>query len=356
MGKLKIFFSVIIPTFNAKKYINECISSILKNVYLNYEIIVVDNGSTDNTLNYLKETFSEELVKIKFVVLDRNYGPARARNEGVKVARGQYLAFLDSDTEVEKNWIGEALKCFEKNKKVAALQCKLLLMSNRNCYDYAGEYLGSLGFLIPVASYGEEDHGQYDSSLKILAAKSAGMFIKKDVFDKIGGFDEDYFIFLEETDLGWRCWLAGYEVIFCPQSIVYHHFSATKNIVDKDFNNYLIRFHGTKNYILTLYKNLSGKYLWRILPRHIFLWMGLAGFLLLAGRWRSEGNILRGIGWNIIHFQDNIQKRQKVQKERIVSDEELFEKKTLMKTKSLGYFMDRFLGSQRQVVTPENQK
>jgi len=355
MRKQQKFFSIIIPTFNAKKYIGRCISSILENIYPFYEIIVVDNGSTDDTLNYLKDAFSKELAKIKFVVLDRNYGPARARNEGVKFARGQYLAFLDSDTEVEKNWIYEALKCFEKNKKVAALQCKLLLMSNRNCYDYAGEYLGSLGFLIPVASYGENDHGQYDSFRKILAAKSAGMFIRKDVFDKIGGFDEDYFIFLEETDLGWRCWLAGYEVIFCPLSIVYHHFSATKDIVDKDFNNYLARFHGPKNYIMTLYKNLSGRYLLKILPIHIFLWFCLSFYLLLTGNFISSSNICKGILWNLTNFTKNKAKRRVIQKNRLSTDTNIFGSLALLKNIGVNYYINRWFLSQKENVTQENQ-
>ena len=352
MSKLKILFSVIIPTFNAKKYISECISSILKNGYPNYEIIVVDNSSTDDTLNYLKETFSRKIVKIKFVILGKNYGPARARNEGAKVAKGQYLAFLDGDTEVEKDWIGEALKGFIENKKIAALQCKLLLMLNRNCYDYAGEYLGSSGFLAPVASYGEKDCGQYDSFRKILAAKSAGMFIRKDVFDKIGGFDEDYFIFLEETDLGWRCWLAGYEVIFYPQSIVYHHFSATKSIVDKDFNNYLVRFHGTKNYIMTLIKNLSFQKLAFILPRHIFIWFCFTIFLIIHGNFRSAFNVLRGIYWNISNLSKILSKRKKIQANRTISDNLLFQ--IIMRRQSLFEKIKQFFLSKNKVQTTEN--
>lgn len=355
MSKQKIIFSIIIPTFNAKKYVSKCISSILKNAYPNYKIIVVDNGSTDDTLNYLREKFSKELEKIKFIVLDRNYGPARARNEGVKVAQGQYLAFLDSDTLVEKNWISEALECFQKNNKVAALQCKLLLMSKKNHYDYAGEYLGSLGFLVSVAEYGEKDRGQYDSFRKILAAKSAGMFIRKDVFNKIGGFDEDYFIFLEETDLGWRCWLAGYEVIFCPKSIVYHHFSATKNIIDKDLNNYLARFHGTKNYIMTLYKNLSWTYLVKILPIHIFLWLCLSFYLVLTGNLTSSSNIFKGVLWNLTNLAKNKVKRKEIQKKRLSTDIYIFGNLALLKNISVGYYARRWFLAQKENVTQENQ-
>lgn len=353
--KRKDFFSVIIPTYNAKKYVEKCVSSILKNNYSSYEIVVVDNGSTDSTVEFLKKKFTTFSDKIKFVALDKNYGPAKARNEGVKIAQGKYLGFLDSDTEVEKNWIIEALNSFRKDKKVAALQCKLLLIKDKKSYDYAGEYLGNLGFLVPVAVYGEIDHGQYDSCGKVLAAKSAGMFIRKDVFDKIGGFDEDYFIFVEETDLGWRCWLAGYEVVFCPNSIVYHCFSSSKNIFDKKFDNHLVRFHGTKNYIMTLYKNLSKKHLLRILPIHVFLWACLSFYLLLTGKTASSWNIWKGIFWNLKNFAKNKQKRDEIQKTRRLTDKDIFVGLTLMKNAGLSHYIKRWFLSQKANIGPENQ-
>lgn len=353
--KKKDFVSIIIPTYNAKKYVEKCISSILKNKYSNYEIIVVDNGSTDSTVDFLEEKYTLFTDKIGFVSLDKNYGPAKARNEGVKIAQGKYLGFLDSDTEVEKNWINEALNYFRKDKKIGALQCKLLLIKDKKSYDYAGEYLGNLGFLVPVAVYGEIDHGQYDSCGKILAAKSAGMFIRKDVFDKIGGFDEDYFIFVEETDLGWRCWLAGYEVIFCPNSIVYHCFSSSKNIFDRKFDNYLVRFHGTKNYIMTLYKNLSKKYLLKILPGHIFLWLCLSFYLLLTGQTPSFINIIKGIFWNLKNFSENKNKRKEIQKKRRLTDKDIFVNLALMKDVGVAHYINRWFLSQKENLTPENQ-
>lgn len=349
-----IDLSVIIPTYNAKEYLKKCIESIIKSNFKNFEIIVVDNASTDNTASELKHFFSKYQDRITIICLDRNYGPAKARNQGVKFAKGKYLGFLDSDTVVEKNWADKSLKLFGNNK-VGAVQCKLLSMKDRRKFDYAGEYLGSLGFLVSVSRHGETDTGQYDNVHRILAAKSAGMFVKKDVFEKIGGFDEDYFIFLEETDLGWRIWLSGYEVIFCPDSVVYHYFSATKDIVDKNFNNFLVRFHGTKNYILTLYKNLSLRYLIKILPGHIVLWICLSGYLFFTGKFNSSLNIMKGIVWNAKNFRKNYNKRKWVQKNRVLSDDQLFAGYGLLKESSIGYYLNKFLLSQRKNVTPENQ-
>lgn len=344
--------SIIIVNYNGKDYLKRCIGSILKNNYSNYEIIAVDNASTDGTAEMLKKDFSG-IAGLRIVSLDKNYGPAKARNQGVKSAKGEIIGFLDNDTEVDPHWISSALKYFENDSKIGALQCKLLLLNDKNKIDYAGEYLGSLGFLVHVARYGEEDNGQYDEVKELLAAKSAGMFIRKDVFDKIGGFDDDYFIFVEETDLGWRAWLAGYKTIFAYDSIVYHYYSATKVLTDPNFNNYLVRFHGPKNHILTLYKNLSFKNLIFILPKHIFLWFCLAMYLILTGKRNSGFNILKGMGWNIANYQKNQKKRILIQQSRIISDEELFKK--IYKKKNLSYYVQNFFKSQKQVITPENQ-
>lgn len=351
----KPLFSIIIVNFNAKEFLKNCLNSILRNSFDNYEIIVVDNGSTDGSLQLVREEFRNQPEKIKAIALSRNLGPAAARNSGARVARGEYLGFLDNDTEVDKDWICAALRCFERSEKIAAIQCKLLFLFEKDRIDYAGEFLSNLGFLVAAIEHGAVDRGQNNFAEKILAAKSAGMFIKKSVFEQVGGFDEDYFIFMEETDLGWRCWLAGFEVVFCPDSVVYHYFSATKKIVDKNFNNYLVRFHGTKNYILTLYKNLSSFYLMKIMPIHIFLWLSLSSYLLLRRNFRSAFNIWKAIGWNIFNFRKNSCKRCIVQQKRVVCDKDLFLRFGLMKNRSINYFLNKFLQSQKEVITPENQ-
>ena len=292
-----------------------CIESVLKNNYHNYEIIIADNNSSDGSFDMFNDNFKNN-KNIKFIRLEQNYGPAQARNEAVKKARGEIIGFLDNDTEVDSEWVRKALPYFD-DKTVGALQCKLLLLKDKNKIDYAGEYFGSLGFLVHAAIYGEEDKGQYDGPTELLAAKSAGMFIRKSVFDEIEGFDNDYFIFVEETDLGWRARLKGHKTIFAYDSVVYHYFSATNVLVDKNFNNYLVRFHGTKNYIMTLYKNLSFRNLIFILPKHIFLWLCLSIYLFVRGNFNSALNILKGICWNIKNYPKNRAKRRAIQKMRV---------------------------------------
>lgn len=345
--------SVVIANFNGKNYIKNCLLSIQKNTYLNWEIIVIENGSNDGSVEMLEKEFGQ-WPNFHLIKLEKNFGPALARNRGVAKAKGKIICFLDNDTEVDPDWIKNAIKYYENDSKVGILQCKLLMFDNRKKLDYAGEYLSSLGFLVHRAYFEEEDHGQYDKPGEILAAKSAGMFIRKDVFDKIGGFDDDYFIFVEETDLSWRSWLAGYKAIFAYDSIVFHHFSSIKKIASPAFNNRLVRFHGTKNYILTLYKNLALRNLIVILPKHIFLWFGLAFYLLLRGSLASFGNILKGIIWNFFNFRKNYLKRKVIQRNRVITDKELFE--IVYKKRGIYHYIKKFLIAQKRLVTPENQK
>ena len=341
IGKLPLT-SIIVVNFNGQKYILNCLKSIFKNNYPNYEIIVVDNNSTDESITVIWENYKSK-KNLQVLNLKKNFGPAYARNRGVEKAKGKYIAFLDNDTLVHPDWIKNAIPEFEKNQKLGIVQCKLLLANEKNKIDYVGEFLGQNGFLIQIAKGGDEDKGQFEQKMPIMAAKSAGMFIRKKVFDQIGGFDGDYFIYVEETDLGWRSWLAGYETLLIPKSIVYHESGTSTLILGKSRTDFNSKFHGTKNYILTLFKNLGTFNLWRILSVHIFLWIGLAWFMLLLGKRKQFLWIHQGVFWNIINFRKNLKKRNIIQKRRVVSDRILF--KTIMKKRKFYYFLKKVIFS-----------
>lgn len=327
--------SVVIVNYNGKHYLKDCIDSILGSAATNYEIIIADNHSSDGSESYIQAAFPTQSGKIRFLALDGNYGPAKARNEGVKIAKGRYIAFLDNDTKVEAHWMNKAIDLFRSDEKIGCIQCKLLLMDQKDRLDYAGEYMGHRGFLVQRAHYREIDRGQYDQEVEILAAKSAGMFVRRDVFNKIGGFDEDYFIYVEETDLGWRSWLLGYKTVFCHRSIVYHKFSTSSTILTKDRHDYNVRFHGAKNYITTLIKNLGPRNMAAILPTHVLTWCLFAAFLLITGNFRSAVYVIKGISWVVINVGEITNKRTSIQKNRILSDEEIFIGHKLIKNGSV---------------------
>ncbi len=347
--------SVIIVTYEGKNYADKCVESVLQSRTKSVEVVVVDNGSTDGTVAYLNHKYAAAKQKGKFLCigLDKNYGPAMARNIGVKSSQGQYLGFLDNDTVVDPNWANEAVKAFKKDKNLGAIQCKLLVSKQAEAVaylkgrtkkkqfliDYVGEHLGQNGFLVQRCQAGEIDHGQYDQPIEILAAKSAGMFISRKVFDKAGGFDGDYFIYVEETDLGWRCWLAGYQVRFVPQSKVYHEFGTSTLSLGQEKKSYQAKFHGTKNYLLTHLKNLQTKNLIKILTWQVILWSGLAWYKLVQGNYQEFWWINKGILWNVVHLRSTIRKRQAVSKLRKVNDDWLFDR--VMVKKPLSYFLSK---------------
>lgn len=345
MRKNNVELSIVVVNFNGRTYLEKCVKSILNSNVVDYEIIIVDNGSTDGSVKNLESKFGKEWNRIKIVQLANNYGPAKARNDGVRESVGKYLCFLDNDTEVHPNWSVNAIREFEKDDNLGIVQCKLLLAKEREKIDYVGEYIGMNGFLIQRASAGEIDSGQYDQKVNILAAKSAGMFIRKESFYKAGGFDGDYFIYVEETDLGWRVWLSGYLVRYESTSIVFHEFGTSAVILGKDKNNYNAKFHGCKNYILTLLKNLNLWNVIRIIPLHVFLWIGLAWFILFKGNWRAFYWIHKGIFWNVVNLRKNLKKRAVIQESRKINDKELF--KIIMKRKPFFYFLKKATGSHK---------
>lgn len=344
---MKPLVSIIIVNHNGYHLLYDCLQSIINNKYSNYEIIIADNGSQDKSISQIKKNFKKYLSKITILNLKKNRGPAVARNLAFDKSHGEIIAFLDNDTKVDSKWIIEALPFFNQNPKTGIVQSKLLLMDNPKQIDYVGEWLGTLGFLHSVGTYGEIDKHQYDKTKYILAAKSAGMFIRRQAFIDAGKFDPDYFIFMEETDLGWRTCLQSYRNIFAPKSIVYHKFSSSKTILDPKFNNYLVRFHGTKNHIQTLIKNLSSSYLIKILPIHIFLWFSLGTYYLVTGKFRSATNTYKGIFWNLTHLKQTLQKRRQIQQKRLITDDILFQKQHLLIKTGLRYHTSKFFNSKK---------
>lgn len=332
------FVSVIIVNHNGRAFVDVCLRSVLANIYTPVEIIFVDNGSTDGSLQYVKDTFGSD-ARIRCVENNASLGPAVGRNRGARIARGKYLVFFDNDTEVDKDCIRALVQALEDDATIGSGQAKLLRMGGGDFYDCAGDYLGPLGFLIERAR-GAYDAGQFDVIADILSAKSAASIIRKDLFEKIGGFDEDFYMYLEETDLSFRVWLAGCRVVFIPAAKVYHAYNTPK----KEFNHYyskrLVRYYGCRNYISTLLKNLSWPNIARIVPLHTACWFILAALFLIKRDFTSGGYLLEGIWWNAAHLPRVLAKKRRINRDiRIVSDSRYLKK--IMDTRTLGYYLGK---------------
>lgn len=315
-----ILVSIIIANYNGEKFLERCLNSIFLEKEKPYEVIVVDDGSTDNSIALLKNKFAGE-KKLKLIALKNNVGAAQARNIGVKKSSGKYLLFLDNDTKIKKDWFDEIIRFFEIYQKAGLAQAKIMKMGT-NRFDYAGDLISPFGFLIERAR-SAEDRGQFDRPDKIFALKSAAMLAKRKVFEKLAGFDPDYKIFWEDTDIAWRCWLMGHQVLFAPTIIVWHAYG-TKEKSEKIYAHYQVVYRGCRNMITSLIKNLESRKLFFVLPINIGCWLVLALLFLLKLDIRKSVAIIKGITWNFLHLPSTFKKRKVIQSKRKIKDQELF--------------------------------
>lgn len=269
---------VVILNWNGKDLLNQFLPSIMNSDYPNLEIIVADNASDDDSIKFLNEKYPS----VKVIQLEENFGFAKGYNEALKKVTTDYYVLLNSDVEVSKNWIRPIIKLMERNKKIGAVQPKIKSQTNKNLFEYAGasggwiDYLGYPFCRGRILSTVEEDNGQYDDIEEIFWASGAALFIRPQLFHGLEGFDETYFAHMEEIDLCWRIKRAGYKVIVCPKSVVYHVGGSTLNYLSpkKTYLNF-------RNSYYTLVKNESKQKLVWLIPTRLIL-DGLAGCLFLV--------------------------------------------------------------------------
>jgi len=211
--------SVIIVNWNGGPVLVRCVKSVLESEYHNFELIVVDNASSDGSIEGLINLYGSD-PRLHIIRLKKNVGFALANNIGAFHAKGEYLVFLNNDTVVERNWLKELLQPFLKDPMVAVTQAKLLSIDGRYI-DGADDYIDRFGYPM-ILGHGDVDRGQYDQEREIFSARAAAMMVRVDVFRKVGMFDGTFFAGYEDVDLSWRIRLVGYRVMLCPRAVVWH--------------------------------------------------------------------------------------------------------------------------------------
>jgi len=248
--------SISIVNLNGEKYLKDCLDSIKK---LNYpqdklEIILVDNGSTDKSLNLVSSGYPQ----VKIIKNGKNMGFAYANNQAARAAKGEYVAFLNNDTRVDKDWLIELLRPIYMDKEVVASGSKVLSFDGEKI-DFVGGMINfeGKGFQIDYGIPVEEDN--YNKYAFLPFVNGGAMLVNRRVFLDVGGFDEDFFAYYEDVDFGWRLWVLGYKVIFSPKSIVYHHHHGTSEAISED----KLRFLKERNSIYSVFKNYDDENLSR---------------------------------------------------------------------------------------------
>jgi len=217
-----IKISIIIPNYNGEKYLKKCIDSVYKSDIDCFELIVVDNGSSDKSLELIRKNYPH----IKLIKFDKNTGFAVACNEGIKQSQGEFIFLLNNDVELKRNCISSLYNYLIKNEGIHSASPKMLMADKQSFIDAAGDGL-TVGGAAYNRGHNVEDKGQFNKEEIIFGVCAGAAMYRKDLFDKIGLFDKDYFAYMEDVDFNLRANLCGYKAVYVPQAVCYHKGNAT---------------------------------------------------------------------------------------------------------------------------------
>ncbi|MEO1516545.1 MAG: bifunctional riboflavin kinase/FAD synthetase [Bacteroidota bacterium] len=304
--------AVVILNYNGRQYLESFLPSLQNSSYSNAHIIIADNCSTDDSVDWLQAHFPD----IQLICMDENRGFAGGYNEAIRQIEKEYdyHVLLNSDVEVSKDWIEPIVELMEKDPSIGACQPKIRSFRDRPSFEYAGaaggwiDYLGYPFCRGRIFSTLEVDNGQYDDVSEVFWASGTAIFVRPKLMKSLGGFDADYFAHLEEIDLCWRIQRAGYKVMVQPRSIVYHVGGGTL-----DYQSPYKAYLNFRNSLITLLKNEpASKLLW-LIPLRLVL-DGLAGLLFISeGKFQHLRSILRAHGTFYRTFGRSLRKRKKYQ-------------------------------------------
>jgi len=308
--------SVVVVNYNGLQHIETCLTSILSTRYSNFEVLFVDNGSTDESVTYVENHFPTVRVLKNLT----NKGSAGGYNSGILEARGNYVAILNNDVEVDPDWLLPIVQLIEGDQSIGAADAKYLNYYNRRTFDdiaAAGRFLDYFG-TVYARGVNRVDLGQYDKPARIFAALT---IFRKCIFEQVGLFDEGFFYGYDEVDLSWRINLRGYKIMYVPSSTIYHKASQTSRLG----NTLKPRFYFMikRNRLQMLIKNLPAN---RLIPALTITLLEYGLYLLY---WLTKKNrqysteLLSSMLWVCRNLKKIWVKRKAVQNIRRVSDREL---------------------------------
>lgn len=312
--------SVLILTFNHTDLLKDCLDTTLKSNYPNLEIIVSDNGSTEDIAGFVKKNYPKQ--KIQVVRLRENKGLTGGFNYGYKFCQGKYIMILSNDTKIEKSAISLMVEMTEKDSSIGIISPKIIQMKNPKFFHHAGSFMTYSGLLYHYGLLHNIDDKAYQKSYYVFSCNGAGFLIRKEAAEKCGLFEEDFFIYYDESDLSHRVWLAGYTVVYCPKAKLWHLWGVTIG-----GNRPEIWYYNHRNHISSFIRNLSIPYLILLLFNFnlmLILWFSMNIFKL---RFDIAIALPRAYLWHLIHIRQTLKKRNLVQsKIRKVSDSAIFSK------------------------------
>lgn len=296
--------SIIVVTWNGRRFLDSCLRAAEAQVGVRAEIVLVDNGSTDGTSDFVRTTFPG----VRVVPLADNRGFAGGNNAGAREAHGVYLAFLNNDTVAEPGWLKALLSGLDPAAGVALVTSKIVYMHDPAVIDSAGDGLFLAGGAFKRHHGGRAE--QAEAPAEVFGVCGAACLMPKAVFDELGGFDADFFVSHEDVDLSYRARLLGYRCRYVPSAVVRHHGSATLGAISA-----VAVFHGQRNLEWMYVKNTPASLLVRSAVGHVLY--NLAGAVHFA-RQGLLGAFLKGKVAALAGLPRMLGKRAAIQRSRRV--------------------------------------
>jgi GT2 family glycosyltransferase len=304
--------SIVIVTWNSGAHLEQCRSALASQTRQDFEIVIVDNGSSDESIDGLEDRWKEFNLVIKR--LDENKGFTVGNNIGAQLARGKWIILLNADAYPEPDWLANLLHAAEQNPDYIAFSSRQLQYDSPNLLDGAGDayHISGLAwrnhFNLHADKYGLEIS-------EIFSPCAAAAMYSREEFLKVGGFDEDYFSYFEDIDLGFRLRLNGGKCLYVPNATV-HHVGSASTGKRSDFSVY----YGYRNLIWTFLKDMPLYLLWILLPLHAATMLFFAVYITLRGQGRAIWSAI----FDAIRGTPKIfEKRRAIQKNRRANPNEL---------------------------------
>ena len=305
-------------------FIDKCLLSVMRTNYPSFDVIVVDDGSTDGS-----DKFCERMIRdypnLRVFKSTKNQGAAFAKNEGAKLATGEIVVFLDNDTIVDEQWLMEVINMFDSEDSIEGVQSVILNVDKPDVIQHAGiKIISCIG--VGYAILGNTTYNADIKSQEVVPLTTA-LALKRKIFMQSGGFDVDLFAYTEDIDFGWRWCLSNHKTVLAGRSKVYHpnkspaeRGSITQRSTRSMVEN--ISFHLTKNSIRSILKNSEFSRLLVCIPLAItiYLLMGMRGILTHSPS--VFRGVTSGLVWNLQKLDDTLDRRIEVQSSRQMSDSE----------------------------------
>lgn len=298
--------SIVIVTWNSATHIPRCLTSLRNQTFQDFEVIVVDNGSTDDTLNVVQEYYANLDIMVEKIGI--NSGFSVANNIGARLARGKWLALLNADAFPEPYWLENLLQAAEANPEYSFFASRQIQENLPTLLDGAGDVYHLSG--LAWRQYYNKPANQYGlQSGETFGACAAAALYRRDDFLEVGGFDESFFSYFEDVDLSFRLRLAGGRCLYVPQAVVHHVGSASKGKTS-DFAYYYVH----RNMIWTFFKNMPALLFWYCLPIHVLFNIYLTLSFLIKERrvivLKAKLDALRGLP-SVLRARKKVQQSRK---------------------------------------------